>query len=501
MRILAIDYNGLFARNWHASGGPERNEAYQRTVAWVQQAREGYDRVALCCDSGHKSFRVALWGEYKANRPQVDEMYREQLRRTLERLRRDACSVFVAPHLPDFGGHAEGDDVIGALCSWATKAGHEVTIASGDKDVLQLARAADEAQPAIVCLSLNSGKVATAEDVAKSYGVAPHLLPELFALCGDKSDNYKPIPGVGEAKAAELLRAAGGSAVALTAPEVLGKIHEVVGDALAKKIREIPDLRDRLIRAKRVATILDTLPPLDFAALEAEPMYETPPENEAPKEAQPVALQRAAERPQALTVPQAPSTPQPVELVPYWAQPTYLGALWDVAKAFTAARCFPNIGAPEQVMVVGMMAQEDGIGLATAMQHAYFVHGRLSWSATYLLMRARQSGEVEKFQVTKIDDKTCVIEVKRKGHPARSVTWEWAEAERAGLTKPSRSGEPSNWTKWPKEMNLARCIARALRQEFRDFIGGRYIPEEMSEELPEDQILASARETRAALGA
>ena len=50
-------------------------------------------------------------------------------------------------------------------------------------------------------------------------------------------------------------------------------------------------------------------------------------------------------------------------------------------------------------------------------------------------------------------------------------------------------------------MNLARCIARALRQEFRDFIGGRYIPEEMSEELPEDQILASARETRAALGA
>ena len=79
------------------------------------------------------------------------------------------------------------------------------------------------------------------------------------------------------------------------------------------------------------------------------------------------------------------------------------------------------------------------------------------------------------------------------------MTWEWARRERAGLTKPSRSGEPSNWTKWPKEMNLSRCIARALRQEFRDFIGGRYIPEEMSEELPEDQI-GSARETCAALG-
>ena len=495
MRILAIDYNSLFARNWHASGGAERGEAYQRTVAWVQQAREGYDRVALCCDSGQKSFRVSLWPEYKANRPQVDEMYREQLRRTLERLRRDACSVFVAPDLPAYGGHAEGDDVIGALCAWATGAGHEVTIASGDKDVLQLARAADEAQPAIVCLSLNSGKVLTAEDVAKIYGVAPHLLPELFALCGDTSDNYKPIPGVGDKKAAELLRAAGGSAVALTDPEVLGKIHEVVGDALARKIREISDLRDRLIRAKRVATILDALP-LDFAALEAEPMYENPPENEAPQEAQPVAIQRAAERPQALTAPQAPSDPQPVAMLPYWAQPSYLGRLWEVAKAFTAARCFPNIGAPEQVMVVGMMAHEDGIGLATAMQHAYFVHGRLCWSATYLLMRARASGLVEQFRVIKSTAEDCVIRVRRKGEEAADVRFAAAEAEQADLVKAG-----GNWKKWPQEMCLARCIARACRTHFRSECGGRYIPEEMSEELPEDQILASARETRAALGA
>jgi hypothetical protein len=149
LNILAIDFNSLFARNWHASGGAERGEAYQRTVQWVQQARGSYDRVALCCDSGQKSFRVALWPEYKATRPPADVMYVEALRKTQERLRADGCSLFIAPELEGFGGHAEGDDVIGGLCAWASQQGHEVTIASGDKDILQLARDASESQPAI----------------------------------------------------------------------------------------------------------------------------------------------------------------------------------------------------------------------------------------------------------------------------------------------------------------------------------------------------------------
>lgn len=493
LNILAIDFNSLFARNWHASGGAERGEAYQRTVQWVQQARGSHDRVALCCDSGQKSFRVALWPEYKANRPPVNEAYREQLRRTLERIKKDGCVAFVAPAV--HGGHAEGDDVIGSLCEWAEKQGHRVTIASGDKDVCQLASGS------VLVLSLNKGELYDEEKITALHGVPPKMLPHLFALAGDTSDNYKLIDGVGPKRALDLLKCCGGDALAL--PSKLGSLRDVVGDALTNKIHAIEGLEQRLAKLLEVATIRRDLM-IDFMPVEAEPVYSSPDEAEPPEHAL-AALTNPAP---AMMTPKSGEMLQPVQSVqhqavslPYWANPGYLGALWDVSKAYVAARCFPNVGSPEQVMVVGMIAQEDGIGIATAMQHAYFVHGRLSWSATYLLMRAQASGQVERFQVQKCDDKICQIEAKRRGQPARVVVWEWSEAERAGLTKPSRNGEPSNWMKWPKEMNLARCIARALRQEFRELIGGRYVPEEMSEDLPDEAVLRSARETRAALEA
>ena len=489
MKILAVDYNSLFARHWHASGGAERNEAFQRTVQWVQTARQNYDRVALCCDSGQKSFRASIIEEYKANRPPIDEAYREQLRRTLERLKRDGCSVFVAPAVE--GGHAEGDDVIGSLCMWAEKHGHRVTIASGDKDLCQLA------SETVRVLSLNKGEIHDLDKITEQYGVPPGMLPHLFALAGDASDNYKLIDGIGPKRALELLRLAGGDAMNL--PAKLDGLRDVVGDALSKKLQAVEHLDTRLAKLLEVATIRRDLS-IDFTALDAEPVYESP-EPEAPAQnTEANRLIKVENREPAALQPVQPIQHQAVSL-PYWANPGYLGALWEVSKAYVAARCFPNVGSPEQVMVVGMIAQEDGIGIATAMQHAYFVHGRLSWSATYLLMRAQASGQVERFQVQKCDDKVCQIEVKRRGQPSRVVVWEWAEAERAGLTKPSRNGEPSNWTKWPKEMNLARCIARALRQEFRELIGGRYVPEEMGETLPDEAIIRNARDTRQALEA
>lgn len=494
MRILAVDYNGLFARHALVNNAADLGKATAGVLAAVATHRQNFDRVALCVDSG-KSWRAGIWQGYKANREDHGEVYREQLRSTLERLAKDGCSVFRAPEM-EGGGFAEADDVIGTLCAWARGAGHEVMILSADKDMFQLVR------DGVGIISLTSGSVyTTPEQIKNKIGVEPERIPDLLALMGDTSDNYKLCEGIGPKTAVALLETCG-HALAVCKPEHWDRLHEkdYLGAALGQKFRAAVTPQ-RIEAALNVATIVTDLA-MDFSALNEEPEYlpvvddSNAPSTAIATQKAPPALVQSAPQPAAI----APRPAQEVSL-PYWAQPNYLGALWDVSKAFTTAGCFPNVGRPEQVMVVGMMAHEDGIGMATAMQHAYFVHGRLAWSATYLLMRARQSGEVERFQVTKIDDKGCAIEVKRRGQPMRLVTWEWVEAERAGLTKASRNGEPSNWVKWPKEMNLARCIARALRQEFRDLIGGRYVPEEMSEELPEDQILASARETRAALAA
>lgn len=489
MRILAVDYNGLFARHALVNNAADIGKATAGVLAAVATHRQNFDRVALCVDSG-KSWRAGIWQGYKANREDHGEVYREQLRSTLERLAKDGCSVFRAPEMQG-GGFAEADDVIGSLCAWARGAGHEVMILSADKDMFQLVR------EGVGIISLTSGSVyTTPEQIKAKIGVEPERIPDLLALMGDTSDNYKLCEGIGPKTAVALLETCG-HALAVCKPEHWDRLHEkdYLGAALGQKFRAAVTPQ-RIEAALNVATIITDLA-MDFSALDEEPEYlpvvddSNAPSTAIATQKAPPALVQSAAQPAAI----APRPAQEVSL-PYWAQPTYLGALWEVAKAFTNARCFPSFVNPEQVMVVGMMAHEDGIGLATAMQHAYPVHGRICWSATYLLMRARASGEVEVFDPLLSTDKECVIRCKRRGSTIKEVAFKIDEAKRAKLIKAD-----GNWEKWPVEMLLARCIARALRQEFRDLIGGRYVPEEMSDEIPEEMILRGARETRAALAA
>lgn len=494
MRILAVDISNLFRRNWEATQGKEFSEAFNRTLQAIARFREGHARVAICCDGG-KSFRKTISPSYKADRQHPGEPYYDQLRRVLERLEADGCTVFHPPSLGE-GIYAEADDVIGSLCKWAREHGHSVSIVSADKDILQCLTPSS-AEPNVCRIKPDDGAVQHAEQVAEGIGVTPAQIPEWLALAGDASDGYKPYKGLGDKSAVKLLHRYGSLPVIFKAPQ----------DELAGVLENKP-LAERMLQAGpepamlafRLATLRCDLP-LPFEALEAEPeVKELPSEAEEPAPAQSSAdLVPAADHAPAAPAPRqsaALAAPQPVQgddmvRLPYWAQPGYLDALWRVSKAFRQAGCFPNVGTPEQVMVVAMIAHEDGMGVATAMQHAYFVHGRLCWSATYLLMRAYSSGLVQVFDVVESTDRICRIKVQRRGGPVRDVAFKIDEAERGQLVKGG-----GNWQKWPVEMCLARAIARALRTYFRDLIGGRYVPEEMGSELAEDAVLEMARETR-----
>jgi 5'-3' exonuclease len=481
LNILAIDFNSLFARNWHASGGAERGEAYQRTVQWVQQARGSYDRVALCCDSGQKSFRVALWPEYKATRPPADAMYVEALRKTQERLRADGCSLFIAPELEGFGGHAEGDDVIGGLCAWASQQGHEVTIASGDKDILQLARDASESQPAIRCLSLTTGAVKTCADVIQDFGVPPHLLPELFALAGDSSDNYKPLPGVGLKKAAELLKLTGGSAVALSDAEVLARVRNVVGDALAAKIEQIDGLRDRLIRAKRVATILDSVP-IEFSGLEAEPVREPLTEVPAPAVAPlaerftaPQRTEKVEKPKQAAIVRAEPVAVDRYRLNPFALEPRNPKDAWDAAVSLFESRLYPQYPNPQAILAVVMEGRTLGLPGPTALKNAYIVSGRVGWSARLLRGLCLKHAQIcEYFDIAESTPERATAKVKRIGRPELIVQTTLAEAQKRGLV---RGG--SKWAQDPLSMCVADVERRGARLVFPDIVAGLWTPEEL----------------------
>ena len=92
MKILAIDFDSLFRRNWEAEAGQDGGNAYRRTVEEIQRRRDGWDRVVLAADSG-PSFRKAKATDYKEGRTNPGAAYFDQRRRTLARLAADACIV------------------------------------------------------------------------------------------------------------------------------------------------------------------------------------------------------------------------------------------------------------------------------------------------------------------------------------------------------------------------------------------------------------------------
>ena len=98
MRILAVDLSALFRRHWEAAEGKSDSEAFRRTIAAVAAEREGFDRVAICCDAG-PSFRKVFEPGYKGSRVRPPASYGAQLQRTVERLEADGCTVLRAPEL------------------------------------------------------------------------------------------------------------------------------------------------------------------------------------------------------------------------------------------------------------------------------------------------------------------------------------------------------------------------------------------------------------------
>src|ERR1035437_1228157 len=167
--------------------------------------------IAIVFDSPKKTFRDDLFADYKANRAEAPNDLVVQIpyiHRVVEAFRIKSLML---------DGY-EADDVIGTL---AKRAAHEhfiVTIITADKE---------------------------------RFGVEPAALVDIQALTGDKIDNVKGVPGVGEKTAAALVQKFGGVKEIY---ENLDRIEES-GIRGAKKIagllgehRAAVDLALRLVR-------------------------------------------------------------------------------------------------------------------------------------------------------------------------------------------------------------------------------------------------------------
>ncbi|MDD7267621.1 MAG: DNA polymerase I [Lachnospiraceae bacterium] len=154
--------------------------------------------VAVAFDVHHPTFRHERYEAYKGTRKKMPAELLEQIP-----VLKDVLTAMEIPTLELAG--FEADDILGTLAKKLAAAGHEVTILSGDRDLLQIA---DEA----ICIRLpkTSRGLTTdhryhAIDVEEQYNLKPYQIIELKALMGDSSDNIPGLPGVGEKTATKLL--------------------------------------------------------------------------------------------------------------------------------------------------------------------------------------------------------------------------------------------------------------------------------------------------------
>lgn len=154
--------------------------------------------LAVAFDTHHPTFRHELFTEYKGTRSAMPEELREQVPVMKDVLK--AMNVVVLEK-PGF----EADDVLGTLAAKAEKNGYQVSLVSGDRDLLQLA--SNNIKIRIPKTKRTGTEIEDylADDVMEKYNVTPRQFIDLKGLMGDTSDNIPGIPGVGEKTAAKLI--------------------------------------------------------------------------------------------------------------------------------------------------------------------------------------------------------------------------------------------------------------------------------------------------------
>lgn len=154
--------------------------------------------VLVAFDAGKTTFRTNLYADYKAGRAKTPDEFREQFPYLRELLEARGIAHY---ELADY----EADDIIGTLDKMAERTSEpfQVTIVSGDKDLIQLT---DEN----TVVEISKKGVAEFEAFTPAYlleklGLTPAQFIDLKALMGDKSDNIPGVTKIGEKTGIKLL--------------------------------------------------------------------------------------------------------------------------------------------------------------------------------------------------------------------------------------------------------------------------------------------------------
>jgi DNA polymerase-1 len=212
MHLLLVDGSGYIFRAFHAlpqltrksDGLPVGSVKGFTEMLWkLMVDLKGEDEpthMAVVFDFSAKTFRDEIYAEYKSHRPPMPEELVPQFPLT-----RNATRAYSIPSIELEGW--EADDIIATYAMQAKAAGGKVTIASSDKDLMQLVEPDGSIQ--LLDTIPRPGQPPLrwigADQVLEKFGVTPDKVIDVQALCGDAVDNVPGVPGIGVKTAAELI--------------------------------------------------------------------------------------------------------------------------------------------------------------------------------------------------------------------------------------------------------------------------------------------------------
>ena len=207
MKLLLIDGHSILNRAFYGvpdltnSKGLHTNAVYGfLNIMFRVLDDEKADHLAVAFDLKDPTFRHKMYAEYKGTRKPMPEELHEQVP-----VIKEVLTAMNIPILTKSG--FEADDILGTVAKRSQAAGMDVTILSGDRDLLQLA---DER----IQICLPKTVKGTTEvhryfpaDVLREYQVTPQEFIDLKALMGDSSDNIPGVPSIGEKTATAIITA------------------------------------------------------------------------------------------------------------------------------------------------------------------------------------------------------------------------------------------------------------------------------------------------------
>lgn len=221
-KLLIVDGMALLFRSFFASaamghyirladGTPTNGaQGFVRHVLTAQSIMRP-THLAVCWDMGAHTFRNELFDGYKANRPSPPDEMLPQFDMAKNLSQQIGWQNFGVKGM-------EADDLIGSMImKWQDEA--DITVISGDKDLLQLLRPSTEI--AFTKKGYTEYDVYTDTRFKEEYGIEPIQFAQVKAFMGDTSDGYPGVKGIGPKQALTLIQTYGSIANVLTSLDEL----------------------------------------------------------------------------------------------------------------------------------------------------------------------------------------------------------------------------------------------------------------------------------------